>query len=105
MAGGLVALGGVAWTFFAIYVVVPHFSGEHSIFFGFYDQVGGSPAGVAKKLVTDPGAVLGALVEGHDIAYWCGSGFRCCFSSYCLRGSQPLRYLSFSRTGSPTSAR
>jgi uncharacterized membrane protein len=74
LAGGLVALGGVAWTFFAIYVVVPHFSGEHSIFFGFYDQVGGSPAGVAKKLVTDPGAVLGALVEGHDIAYlvWLG---------------------------------
>jgi uncharacterized membrane protein len=74
LAGALIAAAGVAWTFVAIYAVVPHFSGEGSMFYGFYDEVGGSPAGVAKKLLTDPATVLGALVEGHDIAYllWLG---------------------------------
>ena len=60
---------GAAWTFVAIYVVVPAFAGEESMFFGFYDEVGGSPVGVVRTLFTDPGAVFGALVEGHDIAY------------------------------------
>jgi uncharacterized membrane protein len=74
VAGALIAAAGFAWTFLAIYVVVPHFSGEGSIFYGFYDGVGGSPAGVVRKLFTDPGTVLGALIEGHDIAYlvWLG---------------------------------
>jgi uncharacterized membrane protein len=74
VAGALITAAGFAWTFLAIYVVVPHFSGEGSIFYGFYDGVGGSPAGVVRKLFTDPGTVLGALIEGHDIAYlvWLG---------------------------------
>jgi uncharacterized membrane protein len=74
IAGATIAAASIAWTFVAIYVVVPAFSGEGSIFFGFYDQVGGSPAGVVRKLFTDPGVVLGALVEGHDLAYlvWLG---------------------------------
>ena len=46
-----IALLGVAWTFVAIYVVVPAFAGEDSIFFGFYDQVGGSPGGVVQDAV------------------------------------------------------
>ena len=68
VAGAVIAATGFAWTFLAIYVVVPHFSGEGDLY-GFYDEVGGSPAGVVRKLLTDPGTVLGALVEGHDIAY------------------------------------
>ncbi len=67
--GAAIAAGGFAWTFLAIYVLVPHFSGEGSIFYGFYDEVGGSPVGVVRKLLSDPATVLGALVEGHDIAY------------------------------------
>jgi uncharacterized membrane protein len=69
VTGVVIATAGFAWTFLAIYVVVPHFSGEGSIFYGFYDEVGGSPVGVVKKLFSDPATVLGALVEGHDIAY------------------------------------
>ena len=48
--------------------------GDDSIFYGFYDQVGGSPQGVVRTLFTDPGAVLGALVEAHDVVYlvWLG---------------------------------
>ena len=74
IAGALIAALGFAWTFLAIYVVVPHYLGEGSLFYGFYDGVGGSPLGVVRKLFTDPATVLGALVEGHDIAYllWLG---------------------------------
>jgi len=68
-AGGAIAAIGVAWSAIAISVIVPAFSGEHSMFFGFYDEVGGSPAGVVKKLLTDPGVVLSALTEPQDLAY------------------------------------
>ena len=72
--GAAIALAGVAWTVVAIYVIVPAFRGSESIFFGFYDEVGGSPAGVLRTLLTDPGTVLGALVDKHDVAYlvWLG---------------------------------
>jgi uncharacterized membrane protein len=69
LAGAVIACGGVAWTLFAIYVVVPHYSGRDSQFFGFYDEVGGSPAGVVRMLFSHPATVLGALVESQDIAY------------------------------------
>ncbi len=74
LEGVAIALAGAAWTFFAVYVVVPHYAGGDSIFFGFYDHVGGSPQGVVRTLLRDPGAVLGALFEGHDIVYliWLG---------------------------------
>jgi uncharacterized membrane protein len=68
-AGAAIAALGAGWTIVAIYLVVPSFAGEGSIFFGFYDEVGGSPLGVVRKLFTDPGAVLGALFEAHDVAY------------------------------------
>ncbi|HUG64696.1 MAG TPA: DUF2079 domain-containing protein [Gaiellaceae bacterium] len=73
-AGAVIALAGLAWTFLAVYVIVPAYAGGDSIFFGFYDQVGGSPQGVVRMLFSDPGAVLGALVEAHDIVYviWLG---------------------------------
>ncbi len=60
---------GFAWTAFALLVVVPHYRIGDNQFFGFYDQIGGSPQGVLKMLFTHPWTVLGALVEGHDIAY------------------------------------
>jgi uncharacterized membrane protein len=75
LVGAMVTIVGVAWTALAIYVVVPAFAtGGGSIFYGFYDDVGGSPVGVAKMLFTHPGTVLGALVETQDIAYvlWLG---------------------------------
>jgi uncharacterized membrane protein len=73
-AGAVIAVAGFAWSFVAVYVVVPAFSGEGSMFYGFYDAVGGSPAGLVKKVFTDPLVVLGALAEAHDVAYllWLG---------------------------------
>jgi uncharacterized membrane protein len=74
LAGLAIAAGGVAWTVLAVYVIVPAFAGGDSIFFGFYDHVGGSPEGVVRSLLSDPGVVLGALVESHDVIYavWLG---------------------------------
>jgi hypothetical protein len=68
-AGAAIAILGAAWTFGAVYFVVPAFSGEDSIFYGFYDQVGGSPLGVIRMVFTDPGAILGAMFELHDVVY------------------------------------
>ena len=73
-AGGGIALLGAAWTFVAVYFVVPAFSGEDSIFYGFYDHVGGSPQGMIRMVFTDPVTIVGALLEAHDIVYvvWLG---------------------------------
>jgi uncharacterized membrane protein len=68
-AGAAIAGAGLAWSAIAISIIVPAFSGEHSMFFGFYDEVGGSPAGVVEKLFTDPGVVLSAVTEPQDLAY------------------------------------
>lgn len=73
-AGSIIALAGAAWTVVAVLVVVPAARGESSMYYGFYDEVGGSPQGVVRTLLTDPGAVIGALVEAHDLVYlvWLG---------------------------------
>jgi uncharacterized membrane protein len=68
-AGWLIAIAGFAWSFVAVYFVVRHFAGDSSMYYGFYDHVGGSPQGVVRMLLTDPVTVLRALVEGHDVVY------------------------------------
>ena len=74
LAGAAIAVAGAAWTAIAVFLVVPAFAGEDSAFFGFYDHVGGSPQGLLRTLFTDPGAVVSALVETHDLVYlvWLG---------------------------------
>ena len=74
LAGAVIALAGAAWTFVAVYVIVEAFSGEDSVFYGFYNEVGGSPDGVVRTLVTDPGVIASALFEAHDVFYlvWLG---------------------------------
>jgi uncharacterized membrane protein len=68
-AGAAIAAAGAAWTFVAVYFIVPAFLGESSHFYGFYDHVGGSPDGLLRTVFTDPGAILSALLEAHDLAY------------------------------------
>jgi uncharacterized membrane protein len=74
LAGSLIAFAGLAWSTLAVHVVVGHFRGDESVYYGFYDEVGGSPLGVVRTLFTDPGAVIGALTEAHDVVYllWLG---------------------------------
>ena len=69
-AGIAIAVAGVAITIVAVAVVVPHFApGGGSPFEGRYASVGGSPGGIAKTAVTDPGAIVGAATDGRDLAY------------------------------------
>jgi uncharacterized membrane protein len=70
-----IAAAGVAWTVLAIYVVVPAVrDGESSIFYSFYESVGGSPQGVVRTLASDPSAIARALGQPHDLVYlvWLG---------------------------------
>lgn len=67
--GAAITAVGALWTFVAVYVVVPAARGDPSRYYGFYDEIGGSPQGVVGTLLTDPGAVLGALAEVPDLAY------------------------------------
>jgi uncharacterized membrane protein len=68
--GAAIAVCGAAVSLVAITLVVPHFApGGGSPFAGRYASVGGSPAGLVKTVFTDPGAIVDAATQGHDIAY------------------------------------
>ena len=69
VAGAAIAVAGAAWAFVAVFFIVPAFSGESSQFYGFYDHVGGSPEGLVRTVFTDPGAIVSALFESHDLVY------------------------------------
>lgn len=69
VAGLAVAVLGLAWTAFAVYVVVPRFSSSSSVFYGFYDTIGGSPTGVLRTAISDPGAIASTLLAGHVLAF------------------------------------
>jgi uncharacterized membrane protein len=74
-AGLVVAAAGFAWTLVAVKVVVPAFHGGDSPFYGYYATVGGSPEGVLRTLVTDPGTIASALFSSRDLGYlvWLGA--------------------------------
>ena len=61
---------GLAVTLFNFLWVIPHFSknGENP-FSGRYKAVGGTPSGIAHKLVSDPGAFVHAILTGHKAVY------------------------------------
>ena len=67
--GLLTSVAGLAWTVFAVRVVVPALSGESSDYYGVYDRVGGSPSGVVKTAFTDPLTIVSAATTGGDIFY------------------------------------
>jgi uncharacterized membrane protein len=67
--GAAIALAGVAWTVVAVGVVIPHFAPEGSAFYGRYDGIGGSPAGIARTAVTDPLRLLEVAFDRRGIEY------------------------------------
>ena len=69
VAGTIIAFLGAAATVLALYLVVPLFAGGSSVYYGAFEDVGGSPWGLLRTLVTDPGAVVTAAGEGRDLAY------------------------------------
>ena len=69
-AGAVIAGAGLVWTAVALAVVVPAFLGGESLFYGDYEQVGGSPAGVLRiPAATDPLAIVSAVTHGNDVLY------------------------------------
>jgi uncharacterized membrane protein len=69
-AGLVIAVAGAAVSVIAIAVVVPHFApGGGSPFQSRYDAVGGSPAGIVRTALTDPGTTLSSLTEARDLQY------------------------------------
>jgi uncharacterized membrane protein len=69
LAGGTIAAAGVAASAIAIQVVIPHFHGAESSFYGRYDAVGGSAAGIVRKAFTDPGRLLSVAFDHRGAHY------------------------------------
>jgi uncharacterized membrane protein len=67
--GLAIAFAGMGWTLFALYVVVPHYSGEESRYYGAFEALGGSPLGLLRTAITDPQAIAAAASEGRDFIY------------------------------------
>ena len=66
----MIAVAGTATTALWLGAVMPHFrEGAEPAFYGRYDAVGGSPAGIVKTAVTDPLAIADAVTERRDLLY------------------------------------
>jgi uncharacterized membrane protein len=68
-AGVTIALAGAVWTTACIKIVVPAFRGSENQFYRYFDALGGSPEGVLRTAVTDPGAILDVLLTRGDLLY------------------------------------
>jgi uncharacterized membrane protein len=68
---GLSVFGaGLGLTLFNFLWVIPHFAASGvEPFAGRYSAVGGTPGGIAQKVVTDPAAFLHAIATGHKATY------------------------------------
>ena len=70
LVGGTIAAVGIATTAVAIQVVIPHFNhGAGSSFYGRYNAVGGSAAGIVRKAFTDPGRLLSVAFDHRGAHY------------------------------------
>jgi uncharacterized membrane protein len=70
LPGGAILAAGVAWTAVAVQIVIPHFNhGSKSSFYGRYDAVGGSAAGIVRKAFTDPGRLLSVAFDHRGAHY------------------------------------
>jgi uncharacterized membrane protein len=69
-AGTVIAVAGTATSALWLGAVMPHFrEGAEPAFYGRYDAVGGSPAGIVKTALTDPLAIAEAVTERRDLLY------------------------------------
>jgi uncharacterized membrane protein len=70
VAGLAIALAGAGWTALCLYVFIPAFNdGRSSQYYALFDEVGGSPGGLAHRLATDPGSILSAATSVADVSY------------------------------------
>ena len=70
LAGTVIAVAGVATSAVWLGAVMPHFrEGAEPAFYGRYDAVGGSPAGIVKTAFTDPLTIAEAVTDRRDLLY------------------------------------
>ena len=70
LQGAVIAVLGAAVAAVAVGVVIPHFNdGSGSSFYSRYGEIGGSPSGVARTAIHDPGRILSAAFAGRDLRY------------------------------------
>jgi uncharacterized membrane protein len=67
--GLAIAAAGVIWSALAIGVVIPHFSHGVSPFQGRYDEVGGSPSGIARTALHDPLRLVRIAFDLRGVGY------------------------------------
>jgi uncharacterized membrane protein len=66
-----IAIGavGLAWTAVCLEVVIPAFRGESSPYYERFESVGGSPGGVVRTALSDPGTIVSELSGRADLTY------------------------------------
>jgi uncharacterized membrane protein len=70
VAGAVIAAAGAAGAAIAVGVVVPHYSGgDDSVFFGRYDEVGGSALGILETAVTQPWTLFRVAFDLRGLGY------------------------------------
>jgi uncharacterized membrane protein len=69
IAGGAIAVAGVAGAAIAVQVVIPHFRHGSASFYGRYDAVGGSASGIVRKAFTDPGRLASVAFDHRGTHY------------------------------------
>jgi len=68
--GGVIAVLGVCLTAISVELVLPHFNeGASSSFYGRYGELGHSPGGILRTVVTDPGKVLSTVFDRDGVHY------------------------------------
>jgi uncharacterized membrane protein len=68
--GAVIAAAGMGAAVVAIGVVIPHFNeGASSAFYGRYDEVGGSPGGILRTAIHDPGQLLSVAFDERGLRY------------------------------------
>jgi uncharacterized membrane protein len=69
-AGAVIAVLGATWSIVAVKLIVPAFLGHQSVYYARYDDLGGSPYGIARTLVADPGVILSKLFASDNLVFW-----------------------------------
>lgn len=73
MVGMATVAAGLAWFLATVYIIMPSFSaGEGNVLFQRYAEVGGSPQGLLRTLLSNPTAVAGALLSAERVQYLVG---------------------------------
>jgi uncharacterized membrane protein len=69
LAGGAIVAFGIVAAVIAVEVVIPHYHGASSHFYGRYQAVGGSATGIVRTAFTDPGRLFSEAFDHRGTHY------------------------------------